>query len=125
MCTKTIWIWLSGKGTWLSPILPSEITRQRNLADKIQNLQQLTTVATVPSWFTATGFKGVHPLTGPPEAYLKMDFESTPTGWIGIYGQTKTYRLTLGLARTTLSPSKDSSTSIMSFFWGYRIQRKR
>ena len=109
---------VSGKGTWLSPILPSEITRQRNLADKIQNLQQLTTVATVPSWFTATGFKGVHPLTGPAQSHLKMDFESAPVGWISIYGQTKTYRLTLGIFRTTLSPSKDSSTSIMTFLGG-------
>ena len=108
----------ANKGTWMSPILQSEIKRQHELVDKTSGIEGLTTVATVPSWFTATGFKGVQPLTGPAQSHLKMDFESTPTGWIGIYGQTKTYRLTFGIARTTLSPSKDSSTSIMSFFGG-------
>ena len=108
----------SNKGTWMSPVLQSEIKRQQKLVDKTSGIAELTTVATVPSWFTATGFKGVRPLTGPAQSHLKMDFESTPTGWIGIYGQTQKYRLTFGIARTTLSPSKDSSTSIMSFFGG-------
>jgi hypothetical protein len=108
----------ANKGTWMSPVLQSEIKRQHYLVDKTTSLADLTTVATVPSWFTATGFKGVQPLTGPAQSHLKMDFESTPTGWIGIYGQTQKYRLTFGIARTTLSPSKDSSTSIMSFFGG-------
>jgi len=108
----------ANKGTWMSPVLQSEIKRQHDLVDKTTGIADLITVATVPSWFTATGFKGVRPLTGPAQSHLKMDFESTPTGWIGIYGQTKTYRLTLGIFRTTLSPSKDSSTSIMSFFGG-------
>ena len=108
----------ANKGTWMSPILQSEIKRQHDLVDKTTGIGDLTTVATVPSWFTATGFKGVQPLIGPAQSHLKMDFESTPTGWIGIYGQTQTYRLTFGIFRTTLSPSKDSSTSIMSFFGG-------
>jgi len=108
----------ANKGTWMSPILQSEIKRQHDLVDKTSGIADLTTVATVPSWFTATGFKGVQPLTGPAQSHLKMDFESTPTGWIGIYGQTQKYRLTFGIFRTTLSPSKDSSTSIMSFFGG-------
>ena len=108
----------ANKGTWMSPVLQSEIKRQHDLVDKTTGIADLITVATVPSWFTATGFKGVRPLTGPAQSHLKMDFESTPTGWIGIYGQTKTYRLTLGIFRTTLSPKKDSSTSIMSFFGG-------
>ena len=108
----------ANKGTWMSPILQSEIKRQHTLVDKTSGVADLTTAVTVPSWFTATGFKGVQPLTGPAQTHLKMDFESTPTGWIGIYGQTETYRLTFGLSRTTLSPSKDSSTSIMSFFGG-------
>ena len=108
----------ANKGTWMSPILQSEIKRQHDLVDKTSGIAELTTVATVPSWFTATGFKGVQPLTGPAQSHLKMDFESTPAGWISIYGQTSKYRLTLGIFRTTLSPSKDSSTSIMTFLGG-------
>ena len=108
----------SASGTWMSPILQPEISRQQKLSGKISTLQDLATVSTVPSWFTATSFNGIYPLKGPPESHLKFDFESSPTGWIGIYGQTKTYRLTFGVARNTLTPSKDGSTSILSFFGG-------
>ena len=116
---------VSTGGTWLSPILQPEISRQQKLSGKISTLQNLATVSTVPSWFTATSFNGIYPLKGPPESHLKFDFESSPTGWIGIYGQTKTYRLTFGVARNTLTPSKDGSTSILSFFGGIGSKKKR
>ena len=109
---------VSTRGTWLSPILQPEISRQQKLSGKITTLQNLATVSAVPTWFTATDFKGIFPLTGPPESHLKFNFESSPTGWIGIYGQTNSYRLTFGLMRTTLTPAKDGSTSIMAFFGG-------
>ena len=106
------------KGTWMSPILQEEVTRQKTLANKTTTLQQLATVSTVPSWFTGTNFSGIYPLDGEPETHLNFDFMSSQTGWVGIYGQTKNYRLTFGIFRNTLSPSVDGSASIMSFFGG-------
>jgi len=102
-------------GTVISPIIEEELTRQLKLVKKTTTLQQLATVTTVPSWFTGSGFSGIHPLEGAPETHLKFDFMSSQTGWVGLYGQTKNYRLTFGLARNTLTPG---GTSIMSFFGG-------
>lgn len=106
-------------GTWMSPIVQPEISRQMNLIKKARNLQQIASINSIPSWFEGILFKGIQPLSGEPINYIKFNFDSSPTGWNGLYGQTKNYSLTCALSRTTLDPSTDGTTSILCLSGGF------
>lgn len=110
---------VQNNGTWMSPIIQPEINRQMNLIKNAKNLQQIASISTIPSWFDGILFKGIQPLSGKPINHLKFNFDSSPTGWVGIYGQTQTYSVTCALSRTTLNPSSDGTTSILCLSGGF------
>ena len=115
---------VQNNGTWMSPIIQPEINRQMNLIKNAKNLQQIASISTIPSWFDGILFKGIQPLSGKPINHLKFNFDSSPTGWVGIYGQTQTYSVTCALSRTTLNPSSGGTTSILCLSGGFGKNNK-